>query len=575
MKPILKKRKRCELNANARHVVQKASTLEKFAKMPLTVKISIFNFINFSLEDSLQLFFLLEINKFTFLSEAELFQYIDMYRPKLRPFLSKKNVIKKLASLRFLYKAFYSKNVSKLKKRIEDDKKSSEEFTMPRSYNHFDFTNLMIKNMRKRLFRTPLSDTFINRGERLAFFELGLENLVNIINFFSKRHQLGEIYIKSSKGMDYLDKIEHEYFDEASITGFKRRFDRFYRFFHTQMEAAKNQSNFRRSVTRFSYIPFRKLKNAIVLKANPQKSFCSMYKDSKILLYHFGVEEDTHGLVFNKEFFFEDGWNLMGGPCDSGQYFILHNIRAVPGAKKIKKGLYLGGSVLEYLLAMWDVFKLSSEKEKGRVNWVSSMNHLQTGGDQVMDTETLGAEDAEIRPEDTQLNREGCINENIAYSIEQVEAVSKDKLNSFMKFLQNVKLSDFFQFKTLSAPKTPNLDHSAGKKLEFQSLKMIQNLNSKVLKRVERQSIVSEYHAADYIEDAKLKFSFEERIRNLQKSKENVCLTMQSQLGLGQSHRGIQGIPFDSILNQVFFSAIERNSLLSASDVLSRCGFIL
>ena len=141
------------------------------------------------------------------------------------------------------------------------------------------------------------------------------------------------------------------------------------------MERAKNESTFRRSVTRFSYVPYQGLKSGTILKANPEKSFSGIFKNCEILLYHVGIEDDTHGLILNKEYYFDDNWNLFGGPCDPDNVFILHNISAVPGAKQIQKGLFLGGSLIQYLLIMWDVFQKLKQKTNCQINWGYSNNH--------------------------------------------------------------------------------------------------------------------------------------------------------------------------------------------------------
>jgi hypothetical protein len=426
----------------------------------------------------------------------------------------------------------------------------------------------------------------INTNEKCGFYILVLENIINIIDFYSSHNQLDQIYISSNEGMDYLDDIRQQFFDKNSIVKYKRAYDHYYRTFHTSMERAKNMSNFRRRVTRFSYLPYRGLKTGVVLKSNPEKGFSNIFEECQILLYHVGVEEDTHGLVLNKEFFFDGSWQLMGGPCDPEKIFLLHNIKGVPGAKEVSKGLYLGGSVVEYLLLMWDVYLKVQKKAECKVDWDGENKNesiLKEEKNQEKKKDLLGnnmrllsdnEDDVQSHKDEENNHKKQEDSTFMIPSINQLESDTCQNFNQFKEFLSNVSVSDFLQFKSHSNPSSSSLINISKENLEAHSSKLLKTLTSKVLKRLEDHTTISEYRAEDYIEDLKLKFYFMQRIRDIQikrEQKKNLGLSSVGDFGLDQSiqEAAIRN-EFGSFLNQIYRSAIQRNFAVSTANLMGR-----
>ena len=491
---------------------EKAS-LAKWGRLPLKVKVSILHFLNLA-EDDLQLLLILRNNKIPYLSDKQYHLYLEMQHPSISCFL-KKHILQRLNSLRHCYKTYFQKMCKSLENLVKEYLAFKTDSEVNSNIDTFHLGEDIIKLVFEKLWRTPLFTKFIEQVEKTRFYDLILQNTSNKVDFYRYRGQLGETYIFSNEGLEYLDEIKKTFFPQR-VMEFKVKYDSLFYEFLTSMERAKNQSSFRRSVTRFSYIPYRGLKTGVVLKANPEKSFEGLFKESHILLYHVGIEGDTHGLVLNKEFYFGNNWNLMGGPCDPEQVFVLHNISGVVGAKQIQKGLFLGGGVLEFLLLMWDVFNRLRHKSECQLDW-----------------------------DNPRLQQDS----------------SKTRMTHFSQFLDNTKLSEFLQFQT----SPDDLLDSSSATLPSQILK---TLNLKVLEKLQSKSPVFEYHAEDYIEDLKLKFYFKQQLRDLASAKESKLNGRIPSLleTPGESHESV----FSSMLNEIYYSALQRNTSMSQSLLRER-----
>lgn len=583
------------LTFNTEFTKIKKSTFEKLCFLPYRAKFLILNYLDFTLDNQFNLFFILEANQLSFFSDIQLKNYLNLFRPAFSSLSIKSNIFRCLACMRDCYKQFFNYICTSLASKINKYQTNKTSGILPSEYGEFDNIQIIIDLVFNKFWRTSLFKNLINSAEKVHFYDLILRNIANLIDYYEYHKQLGQIYIIANEGMDYLDDLFLQFFDKESKLKYKERFDHFYRTFHTSMERAKNKSNFRRRVTRFSYLPFRGLKKGVIIKANPSKGFAHIFEQSQILLYHVGSEEDTHGLVINKEFCWDDKWQLMGGPCDPEKVFVLHNIKGVPGALQIKKGLFLGGSVVEYLLIMWDVFQKVQKKGEFIVDWgggklgkvggvkgikrvKESIHHFEGREDDVLLSDDEGRDSKEPTNTYEEINESEIQETKEAHdpmipSITQLDSQLPD-LQKLKAFLANTNISHFLQFKSTSLTSSSSLISNSQENLRLQSNQILKTLTSKVLKRLEDHTVISEYQASDYIEDSKLKFFFEEKIRDLEKSREQrqeFNVNSESQLNwMNASQEEVQGRQFGSLLNQIFRSAVQRNYSMSSVNLIDR-----
>lgn len=341
--------------------------LIKFNAMHPIIKLSILDFTNYSAQNSCSLFLLMEHYNLSFLSEKQLRFYLKSYRRDISNLLGTNRVFRTLSGLQNLFRecvCWFSKSfsiyVEKTAEVFESEGEVNQGMARTRWTKKYIFSKLICLEGFKEL---------VSRKSRLGLVDTLLKENVILSNYYAKEEELGMCYVYSNKGLEIIEQIE-EMFYENDFGGFRKKYGSDFRELRTLGEASKNKSNFRRSVTRFSYIPLRSVKiGDILIPLGRDRRKMNIFTESKILMYHLGRDQDTHGLVINRPYYFENRWRLVGGPCDPKKVFVLHNLPEVPGCLAIRPGVYLGGQVAEYLCLMRKAYQMAEDRQRKVIDW--------------------------------------------------------------------------------------------------------------------------------------------------------------------------------------------------------------